>query len=205
MTIDQLIDALEDCKKNPNNKLCGDAIVYLAIPNMPHAPINGVGMPQVAITEDADKLESLVSLFVAEHLIAPTANVVIDAEYVENVTSDQPINFLVLDGEVGEWQSPKYDHKRIKALLKNPAFEYSERFQLIVDIKKGTKFEVDKIVKIEIFDPNSPIPWCNVFSEYVMDGDVTEKVLYTFFTSEDVVNARIRLSSANLPNVLNIV
>ena len=204
LTIDQLLFVLESSKKNPANKLGGDAVVHLVIPEMPYAPIIDAKL-------EADDSGAVVVLFVAdEHLVVPTPHVVIDVEggVVQNVTSDQPIKVLLLDQdniEAGdtepEWGYPvDYDYKRVSVLKDNPAAEIDNdptEFKLVVDVARSEDY-IELKRRIDATIGGKP----EITEVEPMDGKV--RLVYQFSFNGDCSDARKRLTDAKLPEVLEI-
>jgi hypothetical protein len=201
LTIDKLIERLTLAREN--SKLGGAAVVHVCLPEVPYVPVvEGLletcgdgAVFLLTLPDDAVKIN--------------TPNVIIDVSggNVQGVSSDFPVNYLLLDqdniegGDVDpDWCKATEDYKRVVVLLDDPAAEIetdATEFRLTVDVVKGGKPAVDAIVK------TVPVP--SLFRETKADlGDNRERLLYQFSYNFACFDARKRLQLAALPEVLAI-
>ncbi len=136
LTIDDLIQQLIDAKQDRNNKLRGNAVVHLCVPEQGYLPLIDTKMEP-----SADGAVMLV--FVQDGTLAPTVvpNVIIDVEggVVTSVDSDFPVRYLLLDqdnisagGCDPGWSKSEEDYKRVSVLLDDPTAEIDKGFELVV-------------------------------------------------------------------------
>jgi hypothetical protein len=124
MTIDKLIERL--ILARDNNKLGGAAVVHVCLPEVPYVPVaDGL------LETSADGVVFLLTL-PADAVKINTPNVVIDVDggVVQGVSSDFPVNYLLLDqdsiseGDTDpDWCKATEDYKRVAVLLDDPTAE----------------------------------------------------------------------------------
>lgn len=123
LTIDEMIAKLTEAKNN--NKLGGNAVVHLCVPEQEYLPITDT---KLELSDDG----AVVLLFVDDKKLTQVPNVIIDVEggVVQDVSSDFPVNYLLLDQDnISEgdhnpdWNEATEDYKRVSVLLADPTAE----------------------------------------------------------------------------------
>jgi hypothetical protein len=196
LTIDDLIQRLIDAKNDRKNKLRGNAVVHLCVPEIEYLPIIDTKMEP---SQDG----AVMLLMVQDGKLSPTVvpNVIIDMSggFVQGVSSDFPVKYLLLDHDSildecnPEWCEAREDYKRVSVLLDDPAAEENEGVELLVEIDGDNAKRADYLAQL--------LKILNVEPVSVDKNGETDDVNYDFEDFEAAMQAKELVDAAGLPFV----